>query len=76
MAIGCLDGEAVLKKFYRSKRDRKLAGVCGGLEEYFGADPNPVRPLAAPIALGVIPVLITYLVAWWILPEEDEVEGA
>jgi len=34
--------------------------------------------LAVLIALstGVIPVLITYLVAWWILPEEDEVEGA
>ena len=67
-----------MKRFYRSKRDRKLAGVCGGLGEYFGVDPNLVRPLAVLIALstGVIPVLITYLVAWWILPEEDEVEGA
>jgi len=70
--------EAVMKRFYRSKRDRKLAGVCGGLGEYFGVDPNLVRLLAVLIALstGVIPVLITYLVAWWILPEEDEVEGA
>ncbi|HIQ00358.1 TPA: PspC domain-containing protein [Candidatus Bipolaricaulota bacterium] len=67
-----------MKRFYRSKRDRKLAGVCGGLGEYFGVDPNLVRLLAVLIALstGVIPVLITYLVAWWILPEEDEVEGA
>lgn len=31
------------KKFYRSQKDRKLTGVCGGLSEYFGVDSTFVR---------------------------------
>jgi len=65
-----------MKRLYRSSRDRKLAGVCGGLGEYFDIDPNLVRLGAFLLALatGVIPVLVTYVVAWLILPEEGEVK--
>ncbi len=66
----------MVKRLYRSSRDRKLAGVCGGLGEYFGVDPNLVRLLVFLLALstGVIPVLITYAAAWLTLPEETEEE--
>ena len=32
-----------MKKLIRSATDRKLAGVCGGIGEYFGVDPTMVR---------------------------------
>ena len=31
------------KKLYRSKKDKKIAGVCGGIAEYFDVDPTLVR---------------------------------
>ena len=32
-----------MKKLIRSATDRKLAGVCGGIGEYFGVDPTMIR---------------------------------
>ena len=66
-----------MRRLYRSKRDRKLAGVCGGLGEYFDVDPNLVRLGVFLLALttGIIPVLVTYLAAWLILPEEWGLRG-
>ncbi|MFD9408444.1 PspC domain-containing protein [Streptomyces sp. NPDC059989] len=56
----------------RSKRDKLLAGVCGGLGRYFGLDPVVFR-----IVLGVLAVtggvgLIFYGFAWLLLPQEGE----
>jgi phage shock protein PspC (stress-responsive transcriptional regulator) len=34
---------AQTRKLYRSRTDRKLAGVCGGLAQYFNADPTLIR---------------------------------
>jgi len=67
------EGENV-ERLYRSKRDRVLAGVCGGLGEYFDVDPHLVRlgVLLLTLATGILPVGITYLVAWMILPEGGE----
>jgi len=54
-----------------------LAGVCGGLGEYLGVDPNLVRlgVLLLSLATGIFPVLITYVAAWVILPEKNGIEG-
>jgi phage shock protein C len=60
-----------MKRLYRSEMDTKLAGVCGGLAEEFGIDANIVR-LATVFACavsGVAPLVITYIVAWIILPK-------
>lgn len=59
-----------VKRLYLSTTDKKLAGVCGGLGEYFEADPTIIRLATAVIAIitGVIPMLIGYLVAWLIIP--------
>lgn len=60
-----------MKTLYRSQTDRKIAGVLGGLGELFNIDSNLLR-LATVLLFfisGFFPVLITYFVAWLILPD-------
>ena len=59
-----------IKRLYRSRNDRMIAGVCGGLAEYFAVDPTIVRLL---FVLGMIAGLATfwvYIVMMIIIPEE------
>lgn len=58
------------RKLYRSKKDRKLSGVCGGLGEYIGVDPNVVRVLFIVLAVLGGAGLIIYLAMWIIVPQE------
>jgi phage shock protein PspC (stress-responsive transcriptional regulator) len=55
----------------RSRTDRVIAGVCGGLEEFFGLDALWFR-LAFLIALlpGGVPGILVYLIMWMVVPEE------
>ncbi|HHY39416.1 MAG TPA: PspC domain-containing protein [Clostridia bacterium] len=58
------------KRLYRSRRNRLLGGVCGGIAEYFNVDPVLVRIIAIVIGLMTGPVgLVAYIVAWIIVPE-------
>ncbi len=58
-------------KLRRSRRDRVVAGVCGGLAEFFGINVFWFR-LAFLIALipGGIPGLVPYLILWVAIPSE------
>lgn len=57
------------KKLYRSRRDRKIFGVCGGIAEYFNIDATLVRlGLVVLVALGGSGVL-AYIVAALIMQE-------
>jgi phage shock protein C len=58
------------KKLTRSTTDRMIAGVCGGLAEYFDLDPAIVRLvfLLFTLAGGAGPLI--YLVLWIIMPQE------
>jgi phage shock protein C len=60
-----------VREFYRSRRNRWIAGVCGGLGEYFEIDPDLVRFLVVVVGLftGLFPLVLTYLLAWLIFPE-------
>ncbi|MBN1148332.1 MAG: PspC domain-containing protein [Anaerolineales bacterium] len=58
------------KKLYRSRTDRMIGGVCGGLGEYFNIDPTLVRVLFIFTALFGGPGLIAYLIMLIIVPEE------
>lgn len=59
------------KKLYRSKTDRKIAGVCGGLAEYFNVDPIIIRIIAVILLLpGGLPGFIPYVILWIVVPEE------
>ncbi len=62
-----------MKKLYRSKTDKRLAGVCGGLGEYFGIDSTLVRLGFALFTLAGGSGLFIYLIATLIIPEENEI---
>jgi phage shock protein C len=55
----------------RSRTNRIIAGVCGGLGEFFGIDPFWFR-LAFLLAMipGGIPGILVYLVLWLVIPSE------
>lgn len=58
------------KKLYRSKENKMICGVCGGLAEYFNIDPTIVRLLTVVIALGSAgTVLLAYIIAAVIIPD-------
>lgn len=62
------------KRLYRSRKERVLGGVCGGIAEYFGVDPTLVRLLAVILILAGGAGIIAYIIAWIIIPEESEEE--
>ena len=61
-----------MRKLYRSRSDKKIAGVCAGLGQHFDIDPTIVRVIALVLALGYGVGLIAYLVAWWLVPVEPD----
>ena len=60
------------KKLYRSRTDKKICGVCGGLAKYLNMDVTVVRLLAVLLTLFVGGGLIAYIVAALVMPEEPE----
>jgi phage shock protein C len=59
-----------IKRLYRSKSDRMIAGVCGGLKDYLDIDSTIIRLLFLAAALFGGPGLILYIVMWILVPEE------
>lgn len=60
--------ETLRGKLYRSRKDKLVGGVCGGLADYFNIDPTIIRLLfVAFIALGGTG-LIAYLIMWVVIP--------
>ncbi len=57
------------KRLYRSRRDVMIAGVCGGIAEYFDVDPTIVRLIAVVLVLGWGSGLLAYLIAVFIIPK-------
>jgi phage shock protein C len=60
------------KKFYRSRENRIIAGVCGGLAEYFDIDPIIIRLITLILVLSFGSGLIAYIIAWIVVPEEPD----
>ena len=58
------------RKLYRSKSNRQLAGVCGGLAQYFNIDATLVRVLFILLAVLGGSGLVLYLAMWIIVPKE------
>jgi phage shock protein PspC (stress-responsive transcriptional regulator) len=61
------------KKLYRSKTDKKVAGVCGGLAKYLGIDITVVRLICLLACLFTGIGLVAYIVAALVIPEEPTV---
>jgi phage shock protein C len=60
-------------KLFRSRSDRMIAGVCGGLGQYLGVDSTIVRIIAVILALSPGPGLLIYILLAVIMPEEPEI---
>jgi phage shock protein C len=58
------------RKLYRSKTNRKLAGICGGLAQYFNIDATLIRVLFIVLAVLGGSGLLLYLAMWIIVPKE------
>ncbi len=58
------------KRLYRSVTDRKIAGVAGGLAEYFSMDPLLVRLIFVLLAFAYGTSILIYLVLWIVTPEK------
>ncbi len=60
------------KRLHRSRTEKMLGGVCGGLAEYFDVDPTIVR--VAWVALTILPIpgsaILAYLILWVVMPQE------
>ena len=64
------------KKLYRSKTDKKVAGVCGGIGKYFSIDPTLIRLGVVLFTLFGGCGLLAYIIAAFVIPEEpDYIEG-
>lgn len=55
----------------RSETNKRIAGVCGGIAEYFDVDPVLVRVAFVLAALFGGPGLLIYVVLWIVLPKGD-----
>ena len=61
-----------MKKLYLTKRNSKILGVCGSIGETYDIDPTIVRLITIFLCLstGIVPLLVTYFIAWIIMPKE------
>ena len=62
------------KKLYRSQTKKMIAGVCGGLADYFDMDMSLLRLLFVAFTLltAVLPFVLLYIIAWVIVPPQPE----
>lgn len=58
------------RKLYLSNTNRKLAGVCGGIAEYFGIDPTIIRVLWIICSLFFGSGVLAYLICWLVIPKK------
>lgn len=59
-----------MKKLYRSEKDRKVWGVCGGIAEYFKMDSTIVRLLWILFCCLAGSGILAYIIAAFIIPSE------
>lgn len=61
----------VVKKLYRSRKNKMIAGVCAGLAEYFEVDETIVRLglVLLTMVTGIVPGMLFYIAASIIIPE-------
>ena len=59
------------KKLYKSRTNKKIAGVCGGLAEYLNIDPTIVRLVWVLATLFVGCGILAYIIALIIMPQQS-----
>lgn len=60
------------KRLYRSRSERMIGGVCGGIGKYLEIDPTVIRLLFLLLAFlsGGVPAIIAYIILLFVVPEE------
>lgn len=60
------------KRLIRSRTDRMIAGVCGGLAEYFDLDVSIIRILFVVLTIftAAFPGILVYIIMWIVVPEQ------
>jgi phage shock protein C len=68
---------SAVRRLHRSRTNRVLAGVCGGIAEHFGSDPTAVRLATVVLGLftGIVPMVIAYIIAAIVIPESEGAEA-
>ena len=59
-----------VKTLARSKKNRMIAGICGGVGEYFNIDPTLIRAIFVAITVFGGFGIVLYPLLWLIIPEE------
>ena len=64
-----------MSRLYRSRADKKIAGICGGIAQVYNLDPTLIR--LAMVFLALMPwftaaIIVTYLVGIIVIPPEPE----
>ena len=62
-----------MKRVYRPRDDRIVAGVCSGIARYYNFSPNMVRLIFVLSLLLPGPQILVYLVGWIFMPDESKV---
>ncbi len=63
-----------MKKIYRSKQERMLSGVCGGIATYLNVDPTIVRLIWALVSVfsAAVPGVLLYIICSIVIPDEPD----
>ncbi len=71
MVVSKNGGVKTTGRIHKSVKDKKIAGVCGGIAEYLNADPTIIRLVFALMVLGWGTGLLAYIVLALVLPEGE-----
>ena len=68
-----MSAQAPPRRLVRSKKHKMIAGVCGGLAEYFDLDPTVVRVayVAVSILSAAFPGILAYIILMFVMPRAD-----
>lgn len=62
-----------MQKLYRSSRDRKIFGICGGLADYLNVDATLLRIVLVIVAFfSAGSVILVYIIAGFVIPRDDQ----
>lgn len=61
------------KRLYKSSRNKKICGVCGGIAEYLNIDPTVIRLIAAIIGLAWGSGILLYIIMAFVMPYDNEI---
>ena len=76
MVVSKNGGVKTTGRIHKSVKDKKIAGVCGGIAEYLNADPTIIRLVFALMVLGWGTGVLAYIACALILPDGDvETDG-